>query len=158
MRQKIGRRDINERTTRHLATACRADPAGLHEHVERTLGDLNPAYRLDLRATHGFMIGDDRQRLDCGTRELAWLLALAPQDMGKVGRRLEVPAPAPLDQFDTAPGIMIGKNRKVRHDALFNAGGALISTSVRGSSAAKSTASTSRIDASPLMSARQTGL
>ena len=54
----------SQRPARHLAPAGGADPARLHQHVERALGDLHAADRLDLGAADRLVIGDDRQRLD----------------------------------------------------------------------------------------------
>ena len=36
--------------------------------------------------------------------------------MGKVGRSLEMPSPAALDQFDPATGVMFGKRRQRARD------------------------------------------
>ena len=79
-----------------------AHPARLHQHVERALGDLDAADRLDLGAADRLVIGDDRQRLGRRARQPARLLAGPAQQMGKVGRGLEMPAPAALDQLDAA--------------------------------------------------------
>jgi len=118
MREEIGRRRIDERAPRHFAAAGGTNPARFHQHVERAFRDLDAADRLDLRAAHRFVIGDDRQRLDAGATQLARLLALAPQDMGKVRRGLEMPAIPPLDQFDPAPRIILTQRLERAADIL----------------------------------------
>jgi hypothetical protein len=50
------------------------------------------------------MIGDDRQRLSRRARQAARVFAGAAKDVSQVGRSLEMPAPAPLDQLDAMPG------------------------------------------------------
>src|SRR5207237_532187 len=50
MRQKRLRRTEGERTPRGLATAARADPASLEQHVDRALGDRHAANVFDLGA------------------------------------------------------------------------------------------------------------
>src|SRR5688572_17005080 len=97
---------VGERPARRLAAAGRADPARLHQHVQCPLRDLDAAYRLDLGPADRLVIGDDRQRLDRGAREAAGLVPLAAKDVGEVGRGLEMPALAALDQFDPPARIM----------------------------------------------------
>src|SRR3546814_12784377 len=82
-----------------------AHPFGLHQHVERALGGLNPADRLDFGAADGLVIGDDRQHLGGGTRQFARVVAFAAQRMRKVGRRLAMPMPAAHDEFDLAARV-----------------------------------------------------
>ena len=83
-------------------------PAGriqprFQQGVERAARNLHAADRLDLGPADGLVIGDDRQRLDAGAAELARLALLAAQDVGEIGRRLEMPAPPALDQLDPPP-------------------------------------------------------
>src|SRR6266446_7952370 len=59
------------RAARRLAPAFGADPARLHEHVERAAADDDAADLLDLGAGHRLVIGDDGERLDGGARQLA---------------------------------------------------------------------------------------
>src|SRR3546814_18083117 len=68
---------------------------------------LHAPGRLDLGATDRLMIGDDRQRLDGGAGEPARLVPLAPEAMGHVRRRLEMPAFAPLDEVHPPPRLMV---------------------------------------------------
>src|SRR3546814_5233864 len=68
---------------------------------------LHAPGRLHLGATDRLMMGDDRQRLDGGAGEPARLVPLAPEDMGHVRRRLEMPAFAPLDEVHPPPRIMV---------------------------------------------------
>src|SRR3546814_21169080 len=94
---------VDEWPPRHLAPARRPDPARLHQHVERSPGDLHAPDRLDLGATDRLMIGDDRQRLDGGAGEPARLVPLAPEDMGHVRRRPDTPALATSDASPPPP-------------------------------------------------------
>ena len=102
MGQELVRRRIEQRPARPFAPAGGADPARVHQHVERALGNLHAADRLDLGAADRLVIGDDRQRLGRRARQPARLLARAAQQMREVGRGLEMPAPAALDQLDAA--------------------------------------------------------
>src|SRR4051812_5981036 len=103
MSEEFGRRGVKQWTARHFAAPCGTNPACLHQHVERALGDLNAANRLDLCASRRLVIGDDRQGLDARPAELARLLAVAAEQMRHVPSRLKVPAVATPDQFDTPP-------------------------------------------------------
>src|SRR5204862_7047596 len=91
-------RRVGERPPRNLAPARGADPAGLHQHVERAFRYLHAANGLDLGAADRLVIGDDRQSLDRGAAETAALLALTPRGMGAIGGRLEMPVIAKLRQ------------------------------------------------------------
>jgi hypothetical protein len=102
MGQELRRGRIEQRPPGPRAPG-RPHPARLHQHVERALRDLDAADRLDLGAADRLVIGDDRQRLGRRARQPPRLLAGAAQDMGEVGRGLEMPAPAALDQLDPAP-------------------------------------------------------
>ena len=144
MGEEGGGGGVDERPPRRLAPAGRPHPARLHQHVERALRDLDSADRLDLGAADRLVIGDDRQRLDRGARQPPGLVALAPEDEGEVGRGLEMPAPAALDQLDPAPVIMAGKLGQRGGDVDLGPTWAAISSALIGSSAANSTASTAR--------------
>src|SRR3546814_13902771 len=74
---------VDEWPPRHLAPARRPDPARLHQHVERSPGDLHAPDRLDLGATDRLLIGDDRQRLDGGAGEPARLVRSEERRVGK---------------------------------------------------------------------------
>jgi hypothetical protein len=63
MLEKAHGRRISERPPGHFAPPRGPHPARLHQHVQRALGDLHPADRLDLGAADRLVIGDDRQRL-----------------------------------------------------------------------------------------------
>src|SRR3712207_6749219 len=107
MGEETGCRRIGERTSGHFPPPRRTHPARLHQHVQRALGDLDTPYRLDFGAADGFVIGDDGKRLDCRPAEPPCLVPLAPEDVRKIGRGLEMPALAALDELDAAPRIMV---------------------------------------------------
>ena len=85
---------VGDRPARRLAAAARADPAGLQQHVERALRDRHAADFLDLGARHRLVIGDDRQRLDRGARQLAAarpLRCVSSQDRSLAVRNVHLP-------------------------------------------------------------------
>src|SRR3546814_8532659 len=101
LQERVGRL-VNQRPPRNFAASGGAHPFGLHQHVERALGGLNPADRLDFGAADGLVIGDDRQHLGGGTRQFARVVAFAAQKMRKVARRMAMPMPAAPDKLDPA--------------------------------------------------------
>ena len=107
MGEEGGGGGIGEGAAGHLAAAGGADPASLHQHVQRAPGDLHAPDRLDLGAADRLVIGDDGERLDRRARQPPRLVALPAQDVGEVGGGLEMPAPAALDEVDTATGIVL---------------------------------------------------
>ncbi len=115
MGQEFAGRAIDDRPTRHIAAARRPDPARLHQHVERPLGGLHTADRFDFGAADRLVVGNDRQHLEPRTAQLARLIACPAQQVREIGRRLEMPAPAALDQLDALPGMARG-NRAQRRD------------------------------------------
>src|ERR1700750_1553690 len=60
------------------APALGADPAGLHQCVDRTLTESHPADLLDFRARHRLVIGNDRKGFDCRPRQLGGHRPLDP--------------------------------------------------------------------------------
>ena len=81
--------------------------------------NLNAADRLDLGPADRLMIGDDRQRFGRRARQAARILAGPAEDMRQVGRGLEMPAPAALDQFDAMSGVALGERSKRGLDIAF---------------------------------------
>src|SRR3546814_3883093 len=71
MAQEFRRRRVGQRASGNLAPSRGANPARLHQHVERAFRYLDAANRFDFGARHRLVIGDDRQRLDAGAGELA---------------------------------------------------------------------------------------
>ena len=51
------------------------------------------------------MIGDDRQHLGGGARQLVRIVAFAAEEMREVGGGLEMPMAAAFDQFDAAARV-----------------------------------------------------
>src|SRR5690348_5505904 len=109
MGQELLGRRVKQGAPRPFAPSRRADPAGIHQHIERAFRDLDPADRLDLCAADGLMISDDRQRLGRRARQAARLFARAAKQVGEVRRGLEMPAAAALDQLDPAALVTGGK-------------------------------------------------
>ncbi len=70
MRQELLRRRIEQGPSRRLAAASGAYPARFHQYVERALGNLDSADRLDLGPADRFVIGDDCQSLQRGAAEM----------------------------------------------------------------------------------------
>ena len=103
--EEVGRGGVKQWPPRPLAASRGAHPARFHQHVERALGGLDTADRLDLGAADGLVIGDDREGLGRGARQAAWFFARAAQDVGEVGRGLEMPSPPALDEVDAVPGV-----------------------------------------------------
>ena len=112
--QELLRGRVEQRPARALPAPGRPNPARIHQHVERALGDLHAADRLDLGAADRLMIGDDRQRLGRRARQAPRLLARSAKQMREVGRGLEMPAPAALDELDPAALVMRGELRRAR--------------------------------------------
>src|SRR5512139_3078245 len=119
MRQEVLCGRVEERAARSFPTSRRPDPARFHQHVERTLADLDAADRLDFGPADWLMIGDDGQCLGRGPGQAPGIFTGSAKDVRKVGRRLKVPATAPLDQFDSVPGVAFGKTGKRGPDVAF---------------------------------------
>ena len=126
--------------------AGRPDPARLHQHVERALRDLDAADRLDLGAADRLVIGDDRQRLGRRARQPPRLLARPAEQMREIGRGLEMPAPAALDQLDPAAGIMRRRAGRARSRHRPRRHARRSPRRVSGSAEANKVASTARIE------------
>src|SRR5947209_9621986 len=60
--QELLRGRIEQRPAGPLAPPSGTYPAGVHQHVERALGDLHTADRFNFGAADRLMIRDDRQR------------------------------------------------------------------------------------------------
>ena len=67
MGKEAWRRCVSERPPRNFAAARRADPPGLHQHIERAFRNLDATNCLDLGTADRLVIGNDRERLDPGT-------------------------------------------------------------------------------------------
>src|SRR5690349_15611845 len=65
------------------------------------------------------MIGDDRERLGCRTRQAAHLFTGAAQQMGEIRRGLEMPASPAFDELDAAAFIVGGELAKRDLDLSF---------------------------------------
>src|SRR5207248_1096856 len=104
--EELLRRRIEQGPAGPLTPAGGARPTRIHQHVERSFGDLHATDRLDFGAADGLVIGDDRQRFRGRARQPPRLLARAAKQVCEIGRRLEVPAPAALDQLDPPAFIM----------------------------------------------------
>ena len=79
MGQELHRRCIKQRPTGALPAPGRPNPTRIHQHVERALGNLDTADRLDLGAAGRLVIGDDRQ-VSVAARE-------SPRGSSRVRRR-----------------------------------------------------------------------
>src|SRR3546814_2516035 len=78
MAQEFRRRRVGQRASGNLAPSRGANPARLHQHVERAFRYLDAANRFDFGARHRPVIGGDRQRLAARAGGLARFLAAAP--------------------------------------------------------------------------------
>ena len=107
--QEFLRCRIEQRPAGALPAPGRPHPAGIHQHVERALRDLDAADSFDFGSGDRLVIGDDRQRLGRGARQPPRFLARAAQEMREVGRGLEMPTAAALDQLDPAALVMRGE-------------------------------------------------
>ncbi len=103
--QEFGRRAVGDRPARRLAPPAHAHPARLHQHVERALRDRDAADLLDVGARHRLMIGDDRERLERGARQLALFFPLARQQPGEIFGGPKRPAPGDPHEIDAAAGV-----------------------------------------------------
>src|SRR5437879_100740 len=73
-----------DRTAWRLPATAWANPSGFKEDVERPLRGRDAADVLDLRARHGLMIGDDRERLDGRPRQFLGLDRIAGEQPGQI--------------------------------------------------------------------------
>src|SRR5690349_16229553 len=71
MNEKARSSHPQERAAGAGAPALGADPASLHQCIDRSLAEGNPADLLDLRARHRLVIGNDRKGFDRRPRQLA---------------------------------------------------------------------------------------
>ena len=106
MRQEGFGGAVGDRPARRLAAAARADPAGFHQHVEGALGHHDAADFLDLNARHRLMVGDHRQRLDRGARQLLRDHGFLGEQPRQVAGGAERPLGAELHQVDAARRVL----------------------------------------------------
>src|SRR5262249_33203523 len=100
MREECLAGAIGHRPARRLAPPARTNPAGLQQHVHRAFGGGDAADVLDLRPRHRLVIGDDRERLDRGARELAGLDRLLAQQPGEIAGGAKRPLAVDAHEID----------------------------------------------------------
>ncbi|MNI31910.1 hypothetical protein D3C73_858060 [compost metagenome] len=116
MIEKIGCGPERDRATGRSPATAKTNPAGLHQHVQRTFGGLNATDILDLRAGDRLMIGYDRQHFERCTRQLSDLVIILADNEGKIGSRAEGPAICHADKIDAPAGIVFCKSAQKRRD------------------------------------------
>src|SRR5215217_9053838 len=77
-------RSVGYRPARGAAAAAHADPAGLHQQVERAFAGSDAANFLDLGASGRLMVGDDGEGFEGGARQRPSLVLFAAQQEAKV--------------------------------------------------------------------------
>src|ERR1700676_5041182 len=104
MRQERLRRAVSDRSAGRAAATAYAHPFGFEEQVQRAFAGGDAADRLDVGPRHRLVIGDDRQRLEGGARELLLLDGIAAEQKGEIGGGAEAPLAGDLDEIDTMIG------------------------------------------------------
>src|SRR4029077_2884640 len=112
VREERFRCSVCDRPAWRLAAAARANPAGLEQKVERAGCGNHTSNFFDLGPSDGLMIGDDRERLDCRTRQLARLDDLLRQQPGQIPGSTESPFLSDANEIDAACRILVLELRK----------------------------------------------
>ena len=105
-------RAIGDRPAGRAAAAAHADPAGLHQQVQRALAGCDAAHLLDFGAGRRLVIGDDGEGFERGARQRPALGLFAPQQEAKVLGGAEGPLVAAPHEIDAAAGIALGQQRR----------------------------------------------
>ena len=97
--------DPGGRPSRRPAPSARLDPARFQQDVQGAPAGGDASNFLDFGAGDRLMIGDDRERLDGGARQLAGDIHIAPQHIRQIPGRAHGPAVGDSHQIDPAPGV-----------------------------------------------------
>ena len=89
--------------------ALGADPAGLHQRVDRSLAESDSPDLFDFGAGHRLVIGNHRKSFHRRPRQLAGDRPLDPQAGGKIGRGAKRPPAGQPDKVHAAPGVALGQ-------------------------------------------------
>src|SRR3546814_19064782 len=94
LQESVGR-PVNQRPPRNFAASGGAHPFGLHKHVERALGGLDPTDSLDFSQPAGPVIVYHRQQLSVGAGPVPRIVVPPAHTKRQVGRPLQQPSPTP---------------------------------------------------------------
>ena len=109
MDEKTRRRHPEERPAGAGAPALGANPAGLHQCIDRSLAESDTPDLFDFGAGHRLVVGNDRKSFDRSARQLAGDRPLDPQAGGEIGRGAKRPPAGQPDKVHAAPGIGLGE-------------------------------------------------
>ena len=114
MGQKLAGRAIRDGTTRRFAATPHFDPARFHQHVNRAAMDRHTPNIFDFSPRNRLVIGNHRQRFQCGPRQFTGLLRFTRQQKAEIFSGMKIPAIGRFGGHNTTPAIIgnqFGKNR-----------------------------------------------